>query len=104
MGPMDVQTPQAPSMSAPALDRHGQPIRKPGRYEHSVKCKQHLQEEERVQWKSHILRECSHPVLGVLRVAKRPANEQPVTRNNAINKKLVKRPVNLLHRQLRRHS
>uniref|UniRef100_A0A915IAM9 Uncharacterized protein n=1 Tax=Romanomermis culicivorax TaxID=13658 RepID=A0A915IAM9_ROMCU len=30
-GPMDVQTPQAPSKSAPALDRHGQPILRPGR-------------------------------------------------------------------------
>uniref|UniRef100_A0A915HFW3 Uncharacterized protein n=1 Tax=Romanomermis culicivorax TaxID=13658 RepID=A0A915HFW3_ROMCU len=36
--PMDVQTPQAPSMSTPALDHHGQPIRKSGHYEHSVKC------------------------------------------------------------------
>uniref|UniRef100_A0A915JIS6 Uncharacterized protein n=1 Tax=Romanomermis culicivorax TaxID=13658 RepID=A0A915JIS6_ROMCU len=35
--PMDVQTPQAPSSSMPALDRHGQPIRKPGRYKHSAK-------------------------------------------------------------------
>uniref|UniRef100_A0A915IKE2 Uncharacterized protein n=1 Tax=Romanomermis culicivorax TaxID=13658 RepID=A0A915IKE2_ROMCU len=43
--PMDVQTPQAPSTSAPALDRHGQPIPKPGHYEHSVKHKRHLQEE-----------------------------------------------------------
>uniref|UniRef100_A0A915JT13 Uncharacterized protein n=1 Tax=Romanomermis culicivorax TaxID=13658 RepID=A0A915JT13_ROMCU len=44
-GPMDVQTPQALSTSALALDRYGQPIRKPGRCEHSVKGKQHLQEE-----------------------------------------------------------
>uniref|UniRef100_A0A915JH26 Uncharacterized protein n=1 Tax=Romanomermis culicivorax TaxID=13658 RepID=A0A915JH26_ROMCU len=43
--PMDVQTPQAPCRSAPALDRHNQPFQKPGRYEHSVKCKQHIQEE-----------------------------------------------------------
>uniref|UniRef100_A0A915KHF1 Uncharacterized protein n=1 Tax=Romanomermis culicivorax TaxID=13658 RepID=A0A915KHF1_ROMCU len=42
---MHVQTPQAPSTSRPALDHHGQPIRKPGHYEHSVKCKQHPQEE-----------------------------------------------------------
>uniref|UniRef100_A0A915J249 Uncharacterized protein n=1 Tax=Romanomermis culicivorax TaxID=13658 RepID=A0A915J249_ROMCU len=45
MAPMDVQTPQAPSTSALALDRHGQPIQKPRRYEHSMKHKQHLQEE-----------------------------------------------------------
>uniref|UniRef100_A0A915JLW2 Uncharacterized protein n=1 Tax=Romanomermis culicivorax TaxID=13658 RepID=A0A915JLW2_ROMCU len=43
--PMDVPTPQAPSTSAPALDCQGQPIRKPRQYEHSVECKQHLQEE-----------------------------------------------------------
>uniref|UniRef100_A0A915JTR8 Uncharacterized protein n=1 Tax=Romanomermis culicivorax TaxID=13658 RepID=A0A915JTR8_ROMCU len=43
--PMDVQTPQAPSTSAPALDHHGQSIQKPGCYEHSVKLIQHLQEE-----------------------------------------------------------
>uniref|UniRef100_A0A915JEC4 Uncharacterized protein n=1 Tax=Romanomermis culicivorax TaxID=13658 RepID=A0A915JEC4_ROMCU len=43
--PMDVQTPQAPSTSAPALDRHGQPIQRPGHYEHSLKQKQHHQEE-----------------------------------------------------------
>uniref|UniRef100_A0A915KQQ6 Uncharacterized protein n=1 Tax=Romanomermis culicivorax TaxID=13658 RepID=A0A915KQQ6_ROMCU len=43
--PVDVQTPQAPSTSAPALDHHGQPIQKPGRYEHSVKRKQHLHKE-----------------------------------------------------------
>uniref|UniRef100_A0A915INE3 Uncharacterized protein n=1 Tax=Romanomermis culicivorax TaxID=13658 RepID=A0A915INE3_ROMCU len=42
---VDVQTPQAPSTSVPALDRHGQPIRKPQCYEHSVKQKQHLHEE-----------------------------------------------------------
>uniref|UniRef100_A0A915KFN4 Uncharacterized protein n=1 Tax=Romanomermis culicivorax TaxID=13658 RepID=A0A915KFN4_ROMCU len=30
-GPIDVQTPQAPSKSASALDRHGQPILRPGR-------------------------------------------------------------------------
>uniref|UniRef100_A0A915IE96 Uncharacterized protein n=1 Tax=Romanomermis culicivorax TaxID=13658 RepID=A0A915IE96_ROMCU len=40
-GPMDVQTPQAPSTSAPALDCHGQPIRKPRGYEHSVKPNHH---------------------------------------------------------------
>uniref|UniRef100_A0A915JRE6 Uncharacterized protein n=1 Tax=Romanomermis culicivorax TaxID=13658 RepID=A0A915JRE6_ROMCU len=45
MAPMDVQTPQAPSTSARALDRHGQAIQKPRCYEHSVKRKQHLQEE-----------------------------------------------------------
>uniref|UniRef100_A0A915I4Q5 Uncharacterized protein n=1 Tax=Romanomermis culicivorax TaxID=13658 RepID=A0A915I4Q5_ROMCU len=50
--PMDVQTPQAPSTSGPALDGHGQPIRKPGCYEHSVKRKQHLQEEAKHR-KSH---------------------------------------------------
>uniref|UniRef100_A0A915JFM1 Uncharacterized protein n=1 Tax=Romanomermis culicivorax TaxID=13658 RepID=A0A915JFM1_ROMCU len=43
--PMDVQTPQASSTSARALDHHGQPIQKPERYEHFMKCKQHLQEE-----------------------------------------------------------
>uniref|UniRef100_A0A915IRB7 Secreted protein n=1 Tax=Romanomermis culicivorax TaxID=13658 RepID=A0A915IRB7_ROMCU len=37
--------PKAPSTSALALDPHGQPIQKPGGYEHSMKCKQHLQEE-----------------------------------------------------------
>uniref|UniRef100_A0A915HKR0 Uncharacterized protein n=1 Tax=Romanomermis culicivorax TaxID=13658 RepID=A0A915HKR0_ROMCU len=35
--PMDVQTPQAPSTSAPTLDRHGQPIRRSICYEHSTK-------------------------------------------------------------------
>uniref|UniRef100_A0A915K8Z0 Uncharacterized protein n=1 Tax=Romanomermis culicivorax TaxID=13658 RepID=A0A915K8Z0_ROMCU len=35
--PMDVQPPQVPTMSAPALDHHSQPIRRPGRYEHSIK-------------------------------------------------------------------
>uniref|UniRef100_A0A915JAM1 Uncharacterized protein n=1 Tax=Romanomermis culicivorax TaxID=13658 RepID=A0A915JAM1_ROMCU len=43
--PVDVQTPQAPSMSALALDRHRLPIRKPGCYEHSVKRKQRLHKE-----------------------------------------------------------
>uniref|UniRef100_A0A915IZU3 Uncharacterized protein n=1 Tax=Romanomermis culicivorax TaxID=13658 RepID=A0A915IZU3_ROMCU len=43
--PADVQTPQAPSTSGPALDRHGQPIPKPGHWEHSLKCKQHLLKE-----------------------------------------------------------
>uniref|UniRef100_A0A915J4R2 Uncharacterized protein n=1 Tax=Romanomermis culicivorax TaxID=13658 RepID=A0A915J4R2_ROMCU len=43
--PVNVQTPQAPSPSGPALDRHGQPIRKPGHYERSVKRKQHLHKE-----------------------------------------------------------
>uniref|UniRef100_A0A915JW15 Uncharacterized protein n=1 Tax=Romanomermis culicivorax TaxID=13658 RepID=A0A915JW15_ROMCU len=42
----------APSTSVPALDRHGQPIQKPGRYEHSVKRKQHLHEEAEYR-KSH---------------------------------------------------
>uniref|UniRef100_A0A915KJK4 Uncharacterized protein n=1 Tax=Romanomermis culicivorax TaxID=13658 RepID=A0A915KJK4_ROMCU len=32
MVPIDVQPPQVPSTLAPALDRHSQPIRKPGRY------------------------------------------------------------------------
>uniref|UniRef100_A0A915JKU1 Uncharacterized protein n=1 Tax=Romanomermis culicivorax TaxID=13658 RepID=A0A915JKU1_ROMCU len=50
--PVDVQTPQAPSTSAPALDRYGQPIRKPGHYEHSMKHKQHLHEEAEYR-KSH---------------------------------------------------
>uniref|UniRef100_A0A915JLA9 Uncharacterized protein n=1 Tax=Romanomermis culicivorax TaxID=13658 RepID=A0A915JLA9_ROMCU len=45
MAPVDVQTPQALSTSAPALDHHGQPIRKPRHYKHSVKGKQHLHEE-----------------------------------------------------------
>uniref|UniRef100_A0A915KC34 Uncharacterized protein n=1 Tax=Romanomermis culicivorax TaxID=13658 RepID=A0A915KC34_ROMCU len=57
-----------------------------------------------VQWTSHILSERRHPVLPVLSAAKRPANEQLVAGNNAINKKLVKRPVNLVHRQLRGHN
>uniref|UniRef100_A0A915L2K5 Uncharacterized protein n=1 Tax=Romanomermis culicivorax TaxID=13658 RepID=A0A915L2K5_ROMCU len=52
MAPVDVQTPQAPSMSVPALDCYGQPIRKPGRYEHSMKHKQHLHEEAEYR-KSH---------------------------------------------------
>uniref|UniRef100_A0A915I582 Uncharacterized protein n=1 Tax=Romanomermis culicivorax TaxID=13658 RepID=A0A915I582_ROMCU len=30
--PMDVQPPHVPTMSAPALDHHSQPIRRPGRY------------------------------------------------------------------------
>uniref|UniRef100_A0A915L3N1 Uncharacterized protein n=1 Tax=Romanomermis culicivorax TaxID=13658 RepID=A0A915L3N1_ROMCU len=51
-GPMDVQTPQAPSSSAPALDHQGLPIQKPGRYEHSAKRKQHIQEEAEYH-KSH---------------------------------------------------
>uniref|UniRef100_A0A915I7A9 Uncharacterized protein n=1 Tax=Romanomermis culicivorax TaxID=13658 RepID=A0A915I7A9_ROMCU len=50
--PVEVQTPQAPSMSVPALDRYGQPIQKPGPYEHSVKRKQHLHEEAEYR-KSH---------------------------------------------------
>uniref|UniRef100_A0A915IPW3 Uncharacterized protein n=1 Tax=Romanomermis culicivorax TaxID=13658 RepID=A0A915IPW3_ROMCU len=50
--PVDVQTPQAPSTSVWALDRHGQPIRKPGRYEYSVKRKQHLHGEPEYR-KSH---------------------------------------------------
>uniref|UniRef100_A0A915JXD1 Uncharacterized protein n=1 Tax=Romanomermis culicivorax TaxID=13658 RepID=A0A915JXD1_ROMCU len=58
--PMDVQTPQAPSTSALALDRHGQPIQKPRRYEHSVKRKQHLHEEADYQ-KSHKTRMTDEP-------------------------------------------
>uniref|UniRef100_A0A915I2L7 Extensin-like n=1 Tax=Romanomermis culicivorax TaxID=13658 RepID=A0A915I2L7_ROMCU len=58
--PMDVQTPQAHSMSAPALDHHGQPIPKPGGYGHSVKCKQHLQEEADYP-KSHKMRTTDEP-------------------------------------------
>uniref|UniRef100_A0A915IDT0 Uncharacterized protein n=1 Tax=Romanomermis culicivorax TaxID=13658 RepID=A0A915IDT0_ROMCU len=50
--PVDVQTPQAPSTSPPALDRHGQPIPKPRHYEHSMKRKQHLHEEAEYR-KSH---------------------------------------------------
>uniref|UniRef100_A0A915J238 Uncharacterized protein n=1 Tax=Romanomermis culicivorax TaxID=13658 RepID=A0A915J238_ROMCU len=50
--PVDVQTPQPPSTSMPALDHHGQPIRRPGHYEHSVKRKQHLQGEAEYR-KSH---------------------------------------------------
>uniref|UniRef100_A0A915I3N7 Uncharacterized protein n=1 Tax=Romanomermis culicivorax TaxID=13658 RepID=A0A915I3N7_ROMCU len=45
MAPVDVQTPQAPSTSGPALDPHGQPIQRPRCYKHSMKRKQHLQEE-----------------------------------------------------------
>uniref|UniRef100_A0A915IYN3 Uncharacterized protein n=1 Tax=Romanomermis culicivorax TaxID=13658 RepID=A0A915IYN3_ROMCU len=58
--PVDVQTPQAPSTSGPALDRYGQPIRKPGRYEHSVKHKQHLHEEAKYR-KSHKTRMTDEP-------------------------------------------
>uniref|UniRef100_A0A915KET6 Uncharacterized protein n=1 Tax=Romanomermis culicivorax TaxID=13658 RepID=A0A915KET6_ROMCU len=58
--PVDVQIPQATSTSAPALDRHGQLIRKPGRYEHSVKCKQHLHEEAKYR-KSHKTRTTDEP-------------------------------------------
>uniref|UniRef100_A0A915KZ17 Uncharacterized protein n=1 Tax=Romanomermis culicivorax TaxID=13658 RepID=A0A915KZ17_ROMCU len=60
MGPMDVQTPQAPSTSVPALDHHGQPIRKPGHYEHSVKRKQHFQEEAEYR-KSHKMHTSDEP-------------------------------------------
>uniref|UniRef100_A0A915KCT9 Uncharacterized protein n=1 Tax=Romanomermis culicivorax TaxID=13658 RepID=A0A915KCT9_ROMCU len=60
MAPMDVQTPPAPSTSAPALDRHGQPIPKPGCYEHSVKRKQHLQEEAAYR-RSHKMRTTDEP-------------------------------------------
>uniref|UniRef100_A0A915I6V0 Uncharacterized protein n=1 Tax=Romanomermis culicivorax TaxID=13658 RepID=A0A915I6V0_ROMCU len=59
-GPVDVRTPQAPSTSAPALDRHGNPIRKPRRYEHSMKHKQHLQEEVKYR-KSHKKRTTDEP-------------------------------------------
>uniref|UniRef100_A0A915KY85 Uncharacterized protein n=1 Tax=Romanomermis culicivorax TaxID=13658 RepID=A0A915KY85_ROMCU len=54
-GPMDVQTPQAPCTSAPALDGHGQPIPRPGHYEHSAKHKQNQQEEVDYR-KSHKMR------------------------------------------------
>uniref|UniRef100_A0A915JEZ9 Uncharacterized protein n=1 Tax=Romanomermis culicivorax TaxID=13658 RepID=A0A915JEZ9_ROMCU len=57
---MDVQIPQAPSTSAPALDRHGQPIGKLGGYEHSVKCKQHLHERAE-PCKSHKTRTTDEP-------------------------------------------
>uniref|UniRef100_A0A915IBZ0 Uncharacterized protein n=1 Tax=Romanomermis culicivorax TaxID=13658 RepID=A0A915IBZ0_ROMCU len=105
--PMDVQTPQAPSTSAPALDHHSQFIQKPGHYKHSMKCKQHHQEEAHYR-KSHKMRmirnpapsACRHPVLRVLSAAKRPGNEQPVATNKAISKKLVKRPINLVRRLL----
>uniref|UniRef100_A0A915IXX4 Uncharacterized protein n=1 Tax=Romanomermis culicivorax TaxID=13658 RepID=A0A915IXX4_ROMCU len=60
MAPVDIQTPQAPSTSTPALDRYGQPIRKPSRYEHSMKRKQHLQEEAEYQ-KSHKTRMTNRP-------------------------------------------
>uniref|UniRef100_A0A915IVN4 Uncharacterized protein n=1 Tax=Romanomermis culicivorax TaxID=13658 RepID=A0A915IVN4_ROMCU len=41
MAPVDVQTPQAPSASAPALEPHGQSIRKPQRYEQAEYRKSH---------------------------------------------------------------
>uniref|UniRef100_A0A915J154 Uncharacterized protein n=1 Tax=Romanomermis culicivorax TaxID=13658 RepID=A0A915J154_ROMCU len=50
--PQIAQLAPAPSMSTLVLDRYGQPIRKPGHYEHSVKRKQHLQEEAEYR-KSH---------------------------------------------------
>uniref|UniRef100_A0A915L0F1 Uncharacterized protein n=1 Tax=Romanomermis culicivorax TaxID=13658 RepID=A0A915L0F1_ROMCU len=58
--PVDVQTPQAPSTSTPALDRHGNPIPKPGHYEHSMKRKQHLHEESEYR-KSHKTRPTDEP-------------------------------------------
>uniref|UniRef100_A0A915I992 Uncharacterized protein n=1 Tax=Romanomermis culicivorax TaxID=13658 RepID=A0A915I992_ROMCU len=58
--PVDVHTPQAPSTSAPALDRQGNPIRKPSRYEHSTKHKQHHQEESGYR-KSHKRRTTDEP-------------------------------------------
>uniref|UniRef100_A0A915HTF4 Uncharacterized protein n=1 Tax=Romanomermis culicivorax TaxID=13658 RepID=A0A915HTF4_ROMCU len=60
MAPVDTQTPQAPSTSTRALDHHGQLIRKPGRYEHSVKRKQHLHEEAEY-CKSHKTRTTDKP-------------------------------------------
>uniref|UniRef100_A0A915KJ15 Uncharacterized protein n=1 Tax=Romanomermis culicivorax TaxID=13658 RepID=A0A915KJ15_ROMCU len=60
MAPMDVQTPQAPSTSTPALDGHGQPIQKPRPYEHSVKRKQHLLDEADYR-KSHKTRTTDEP-------------------------------------------
>uniref|UniRef100_A0A915K549 Uncharacterized protein n=1 Tax=Romanomermis culicivorax TaxID=13658 RepID=A0A915K549_ROMCU len=58
--PPRAQTPQAPSKSKPALDHHGQPIGKPGRYEHSMKRKQHLQGEAHYR-KSHKMRTIDEP-------------------------------------------
>uniref|UniRef100_A0A915HTY5 Uncharacterized protein n=1 Tax=Romanomermis culicivorax TaxID=13658 RepID=A0A915HTY5_ROMCU len=52
MAPVAIQTPQAPSTSARALDHYGQLIQKPRGYEHSVKRKQHLHEEAEYR-KSH---------------------------------------------------
>uniref|UniRef100_A0A915KZ26 Uncharacterized protein n=1 Tax=Romanomermis culicivorax TaxID=13658 RepID=A0A915KZ26_ROMCU len=49
---MDVHPPQVLSRSVLALDRHGQPIRRPGHYEHSTKRKQNQQEEAEYQ-KAH---------------------------------------------------
>uniref|UniRef100_A0A915IX13 Uncharacterized protein n=1 Tax=Romanomermis culicivorax TaxID=13658 RepID=A0A915IX13_ROMCU len=61
--PVDVKTPQAPSTSVLALDRHGQPVQKLGCYEHSVKRKQHLQEEAEYR-KSHKMPTMDEPPQG----------------------------------------
>uniref|UniRef100_A0A915J5A4 Uncharacterized protein n=1 Tax=Romanomermis culicivorax TaxID=13658 RepID=A0A915J5A4_ROMCU len=106
MAPVAVQTPQAPSTSARALDHYGQLIQKPGGYEHSVKRKQHLHEEAEYP-KSHKTRRMDEPrtkrmpLPRVLSTAKCLANKQPVAANNAKNKRLVKKLVNL-HTQLGR--
>uniref|UniRef100_A0A915I3D5 Uncharacterized protein n=1 Tax=Romanomermis culicivorax TaxID=13658 RepID=A0A915I3D5_ROMCU len=99
--PVDVQTPQAPSTSVPALDPHGQPTRKPACYEHSVKRKQHLHEEATYR-KSHKMRMTDEPstrcmrhsVPRVLSTAKHLANEQPMAANSAINRKPAKKLAN----------
>uniref|UniRef100_A0A915IA94 Uncharacterized protein n=1 Tax=Romanomermis culicivorax TaxID=13658 RepID=A0A915IA94_ROMCU len=46
---MDVQQPQQPSTSLANLDKHGQPIRKPAHYEHSIKGK--TQQQEKVKYR-----------------------------------------------------
>uniref|UniRef100_A0A915LD61 Uncharacterized protein n=1 Tax=Romanomermis culicivorax TaxID=13658 RepID=A0A915LD61_ROMCU len=59
-GPPIIAIVAAASTSALALDHHGQPIRKPGCNEHSVKRKQHLQEEADY-CKSHKMRTTDEP-------------------------------------------
>uniref|UniRef100_A0A915HID8 Uncharacterized protein n=1 Tax=Romanomermis culicivorax TaxID=13658 RepID=A0A915HID8_ROMCU len=60
--PVDVQTPQAASTPVLALDHYGNPIGRPGRYEHSIKRKQQLQEESAYRFRKI----SSSPILPVL--------------------------------------
>uniref|UniRef100_A0A915I469 Uncharacterized protein n=1 Tax=Romanomermis culicivorax TaxID=13658 RepID=A0A915I469_ROMCU len=103
--------PQAPSTSPPALDCHGQPIQ-------NLDIMSTLRNANNTIWKkpnttsltkrvrpmNRILDKRRCPVFRILNTARGPVNEQPIALNNTPNRKLEKRPVNLVLRLVGHHS